>query len=185
MPDYQKGKIYTIRCHEDPALIYVGSTIQPLSVRWGGHKRDCKNQDNPEVSIDKLMKEKGIDLYYIEWYEDFPCNNKEQLRKREGEVQRLIATVNKRIECRTRHEYNLDNKERIAEYRANNKQRIAEKERIRYENKKDEILQYRATKISCDRCGSIIRRDNLTGHQKTKKCEESSKNNICPIINDE
>ena len=40
MPDYTKGKIYTIRCKTDDTLIYVGSTIQPLSVRFGGHKKN-------------------------------------------------------------------------------------------------------------------------------------------------
>ena len=31
--DYQKGKIYTIRCYDDDSLIYVGSTTQSLAVR--------------------------------------------------------------------------------------------------------------------------------------------------------
>jgi predicted GIY-YIG superfamily endonuclease len=35
---YNNGKIYTIRCREDPALIYVGSTTQPLHKRWFTHK---------------------------------------------------------------------------------------------------------------------------------------------------
>ena len=43
MPDYTKGKIYTIRCRTDDTLIYVGSTIQPLSVRLGGHKVRSNN----------------------------------------------------------------------------------------------------------------------------------------------
>tara|TARA_Y100000361_G_scaffold140513_1_gene144701 strand:+ start:426 stop:1085 length:660 start_codon:yes stop_codon:yes gene_type:complete len=218
MPDYQKGKIYTIRCHDDDNLIYVGSTIQPLSVRWGGHKRDCK-KDNPEISIDKLMKQNGIDLYYIELFENFPCNSKEQLRKKEGEVQRQIATVNKNIAGRTLQEYYIDNKQKIAErhkkynqnhkekiaekkkkYRANqnkeevakyqknyyndNKEKIAEKNNIYYQNHKEEIAVKSAAKITCDRCGIVIRRDSLRRHHKSKKCEELSKNKICPIIND-
>ena len=35
---YKRGKIYTIRCKYDDSLIYVGSTIQPLSVRMGAHR---------------------------------------------------------------------------------------------------------------------------------------------------
>ena len=38
MPNYQSGKIYTIRCLSSPE-IYVGSTIQTLAVRMGGHRR--------------------------------------------------------------------------------------------------------------------------------------------------
>ena len=37
MPDYSKGKIYTIRCLND-SNVYVGSTIQSLAVRMGGHR---------------------------------------------------------------------------------------------------------------------------------------------------
>ena len=49
MPDYSQGKIYTIRCRNDPALIYVGSTIQPLSKRLGEHKRHSKNTQNIQI----------------------------------------------------------------------------------------------------------------------------------------
>ncbi len=34
MPDYSKSKVYTVRCHLDQSLIYVGSTTQALSKRW-------------------------------------------------------------------------------------------------------------------------------------------------------
>lgn len=42
MPDYSNGKIYTIRCYSNPNHIYVGSTTQPLSKRFGGHKCSSK-----------------------------------------------------------------------------------------------------------------------------------------------
>ena len=212
--DYQKGKIYTIRCYDDDSLIYVGSTTQPLAVRWGDHKKKCK-ADNPPISICKLMKDTGTDKFYIELYEDYPCSRREELHRREGEVQRLIATVNKCIAGRTIREWRDENKEKIAEYYHNNKEfklekqkeyydshrekiaenykiyynnnkeQIAEKQKQYYENNKEKQLARKAEKITCDRCGIVIRRDSLRRHQKTKKCEESSKNNICPIINDE
>ena len=33
--------------------------------------------------------------FYIDLYEEYPCNNKEMLNKWEGEIQREIATINK------------------------------------------------------------------------------------------
>jgi hypothetical protein len=45
MPDYSKGKIYTIRCRTDDTKIYVGSTIQSLAVRFGGHKDNSKREN--------------------------------------------------------------------------------------------------------------------------------------------
>ena len=40
--NYQNGKIYTIRSRSRPDLIYVGSTIQSLSTRFGEHKKTIK-----------------------------------------------------------------------------------------------------------------------------------------------
>ena len=50
---------------------------------------------------------------YIEPLEHFPCQTKEELNKREGELIRIHKNncVNRRIECRTSREYCEDNKE--------------------------------------------------------------------------
>ena len=95
MPDYSKGKIYTTRCRNDTSLIYVGSTTQPLSSRWGDHKYNLKN-NRYKNSFHKLITD--INDWYIELHEDFPCENKEQLLKREYEVMREISTLNTHIE---------------------------------------------------------------------------------------
>jgi len=100
MPDYQKGKIYTIRCRKDPSLIYVGSTTQKLCDRMTTHrniKHGCSFYSQVEDWND----------WYIELYEDFPCERREQLVKREGEVTREIGTLNKNIAGRTRQEYRI------------------------------------------------------------------------------
>ena len=57
MRDYGKGKIYTIRCLTNDTLIYVGSTIQTLSKRWGGHKRDSKTEENKNMLIYRTINE--------------------------------------------------------------------------------------------------------------------------------
>jgi hypothetical protein len=65
MPDYSKGKIYTVRCRNDTSLIYVGSTIQPLAKRWGQHKSDSLKL--PERLIYKTIN-KNWSNWYIELY---------------------------------------------------------------------------------------------------------------------
>jgi hypothetical protein len=40
MPDYSKGQIYSVRFYHNDKMIYIGSTTQPLAVRFGGHKRN-------------------------------------------------------------------------------------------------------------------------------------------------
>ena len=151
MPNYQQSKIYTIRCKNDDTLIYVGSTTQPLSHRWGGHKKSSKKQTNRLIY--KTING-NFDEWYIELYEEYPCENKEELLKREGEVIRLIGNLNKEIAGRTQKEwyennydrlkekqkqYNIENKEKRKEYQ---KQYNIENKEKRKEYKK----QYRRKK---------------------------------------
>ncbi len=114
---YKNSKIYTIRCKEDNNLVYIGATIQPLYKRWHQHK--CKSQLEHSNEYDKClyikMRELGIDKFYIELYEHFVCNTKEELNKREGQLIREIGTLNKVIAGRTCKEYIDDNKEKIKE----------------------------------------------------------------------
>ena len=110
MPNYQDGKIYTIRCRSDNKLIYVGSTVEKLSRRLTKHRANSKITPNI-----KLYSEVNgnWDDWYIELYEVYPCNNKEILLKREGEIIREIGTLNKEIAGRTTKEYEKDNAEKI------------------------------------------------------------------------
>ena len=167
MPEYQNGKIYTIRCRRDDTLIYVGSTTQPLAKRWGGHKVDSLNERCQNRLIYKTINNNWDD-WYIELYEEYPCENKEQLCKREGEVIREIGTLNSEIAGRTKKEYREDNKEIITtkhkEYNENNKDDIAIKSKVYYENNKDKINE----KITCE-CGCISTKHGLTKHKKTQR----------------
>ena len=91
MPNYANGKIYTIRCKTDPKLIYVGSTTAKLSKRWGNHKYDFRN--GRCLPFHSYIED--INDWYIELYEECPCNNNDELTRREGQIMREIATLNK------------------------------------------------------------------------------------------
>src|SRR5688500_6470539 len=112
MPNYANGKIYAIRSRSRPDLVYIGSTTQQLSKRYAEHVRDWRAGEGKVISY--LVIEIGDS--YIELIEAYPCKNKEELRRREGEVQRSIPCVNIRIEGRTPAEYREDNKEEIDAY---------------------------------------------------------------------
>ena len=143
MPDYQNGKIYTIRCRNDNTLIYVGSTTQPLAKRWGGHKHASTSN-----SIRKLYScvNGNWDDWYIELYEVYSCDNREQLNKREGEVIREIGTLNSQIAGRTDREYYENNKdiilEKQKEYYENNIDKIKLTKQEYRENNIDKIKLY-------------------------------------------
>ncbi len=155
MPDYQNGKIYTIRCRDDPELIYVGSTTQPLSQRWQEHKRHSKNPKHNSYNIHfyQVLRDKGIDNFYIELYIECPCENREQLTKHEGKLIREIGTINTRIAGRTDKEYQEDNKDKIKQY-----------DKQYYINNKERLL----TIITCN-CGCNTTIGSKTRHEKTKK----------------
>ena len=91
---FKNGKIYTIRNRNDDTLIYVGSTVQPLYKRFSKHKSDSKNPYCANTLLYKKISETDINDWYIELYEDVPCDRKEQLTRREGQVIREIGTLN-------------------------------------------------------------------------------------------
>jgi hypothetical protein len=107
MPNYQNGKVYSIRSRSNLDLVYIGATTQPLSVRFGEHKKLSNKTSSKQI----------IDLgdAYIELIENYSCNSREELLKREGEIIRSMECVNKVIPCRTHQEYYLDNKEVLLE----------------------------------------------------------------------
>jgi hypothetical protein len=71
-------------------------------------------------------------------------------------------------------EYNEKNKEQIREYREQHKEKTNDYNKDYYEKNKDKLLQKHKEiykiKIECDICKSIVRKDFLKKHQKTKKC---------------
>ena len=93
MPNYQDGQIYTIRCRSDNTLIYVGSTTMTLARRIAYHRQTGKTSNTKfYTSVNN-----NWDDWYIELYEVFPCENKQELCKREGEIIREIGTLNSKI----------------------------------------------------------------------------------------
>ena len=74
------------------------------------------------------MREIGIDSFYIELYENFNCENIEQLLKKEGQLIREIGNLNKKNSGRT-------DKESKQNYYNKNKEAILER-RKEYRNKK-------------------------------------------------
>lgn len=155
MPNYKAGKIYAIRSHQTD-LVYIGSTTQPLSKRLAEHKHKTKTKN---ISSKQLFSYEDV---YIELIEDYPCETKEQLNRREGEIIRNTNCVNKRIAGRTKKEHYEDNREtliqekriyekknrdiileRRREYREKNRDRINEKKKEYYEANKEKISEQR------------------------------------------
>ena len=115
MPDYSRGKIYTI-WDSNYTKCYIGSTIQQLSKRMQEHRSSYKTHVDDThgcSSVFDLFDEFGVENCRIELLETFACNNKEELLAREGQCIRENECVNKRIAGRTGKQYYDDNRYRI------------------------------------------------------------------------
>jgi hypothetical protein len=116
MSNYSNAKIYTIRCKSNPLHIYVGSTIKTLPRRLQCHKSRSIHYQN--MLLYSTIANNWDD-WFIELYENFPCDNRNQLCKREGEIIRLISTLNSRIAGRSFIEFRLENPDFVKNYHKN------------------------------------------------------------------
>ena len=161
--NYQNGKIYTIRSHQTDK-IYIGSTCSPLHKRFYQHKNCYKLYQQGKFCFLSSYEIVKYEDCYIELLEDYKCENKNQLMKREGELIRVHKSncVNIKVENRTDKEYRDDNKEKInarhRQYNLKYFEQNKEKELIRIKKyqamNKDKIREYGKQKIVCI-CGSI------------------------------
>ena len=164
MPNYADAKIYTIRCRSNDLLIYVGSTTQKLTQRLAKHRSDCKGGSC--ITLYSHIVDNDWSNWYIELYEYYPCNNRTELEKREGEVIREIGSINKCIAGRTRKKWREDNAEYFKEY---NKKRREDNANI--------IKEKAKIQICCNICGAFSSKNHLVRHQKTKKCTDIKSKN--------
>jgi hypothetical protein len=154
MPDYKLGKIYMVYPKVDNADegdVYYGSTTVTLARRMSKHrsKTQCK------ILFDKY----GVENCFIELVEEYPCETKEQLNRKEGEYIRANKCVNKEVAGRTRKEWIEDNIDKFKEY---NKQ-------YRTENV-DKIKEQMKQKTNCPHCNKEITKYYLPTHIKSGHC---------------
>ena len=143
--DYKNGKIYRIVCNET-GLCYIGSTISTLVKRLYKHKSDFKQYLKGKctyITSFKIIENGNYDIILLE---EFPCENKNQLCKRERYYIETMECVNLVIPTRTLKEYYKDNKEKIKEYCEKNRQKKCEyykeyceknREKLKEKSKKD------------------------------------------------
>lgn len=224
--DYQDGKIYKL-ISNSTTDVYVGSTaMKTLHLRLCSHKQTYKRYTNKQdltfMSSFKLLQ---FDDCKIELIENYPCDNVNELTKREGHwIKNTQNCINKIVAGRTDKEYRADNKiivnkkkrdyrnnkpgekERVRqyvlknhdrikkrgrEYNLKNKEKKANYAKIRYNIKKDEILEYHkqyheknkerdnkqrmerykkygSIKSQCE-CGASVVANNKLLHLKSKK----------------
>jgi hypothetical protein len=182
MVDYTKSKIYKITCNIT-GLTYYGSTVNPISKRVN-HHRCIFRTGNSECTSKQVLIGGDYDYSLVE---EFSCENKDQLHKRERFYIENNDCVNKQIPSRTLKEYYKQNKDRIKaknkeywdqnrnelletvkKYYKKNKDKFQHKSKEYYEENKDRILVNQKTKVTCE-CGSVVNKSSLVRHKRTKK----------------
>ena len=178
MPNYQNGKIYSIRSRSQEDLVYVGSTTQSLALRFGKHKRAINKQKTSSKQI--------IDIgdAYIELIENYPCDSKEELHRREGQIIRSMDCVNKVIPGRTLVEYRIEESEKIRErgkqYYKKNADSIKTKTKKYWEENKGRIAVKKNEKFNCG-CGGKYTNSNKNVHSKTQNHQNWLNRTFNPI----
>lgn len=140
--NYNNGKIYKLICNITN-YIYIGSTTCDLNKRLLNHinKYNCWFIDNNKSYITsyKILENNN---YEIELIEDYPCESKRDLEKRERYwleyyINDGYNCVNKIIPVKT----NKEKKETKKQYRENNKEQILKTKKIYRENNKEQLLE--------------------------------------------
>ena len=140
MSNYQLGKIYKLQHRFKKDLCYVGSTGTTLECRLQKHKVNSKYIKPKKYKI--IEEEGGWENFEMILIKEYPCNDKEELRKEEQRcIDDLQPTLNTFRAYRTEEE---------------------KKEYI-----KKEIYKKRKIKTTCE-CGRAVNKGDISTHMKSK-----------------
>lgn len=163
---YENGQIYKI-VDAGFNMCYIGSTTEPLSKRMERHRKYYKKYletGKVDTRVRLIFEKYGVENCKIILITDYPCNNKKELLRKEGEYIQSMECVNKCVAGRTPKEYKELHKER---YKQNNrewceknkeyvikrnheqhKEQIAQKRQEHYEQNKERINEQKTILLS-------------------------------------
>jgi len=173
------GRIYIIRS-PNTEMVYVGSTILSLKVRFSVHVSQWRH--NSCTSTSYLILEKGD--AYIELIEEVLVESERELDMIEQiwinntpntvNMKRAYTTDEERIQKHRdcSREYGREHKEKVAEvnkkYYEANKEECLEQRKIYRETHREEINARAREKIRCEVCDKLISKSGKAKHVRTK-----------------
>ena len=181
MTDYSQGKIYKIVCNVTNQ-VYIGSTVTSLERRLWSHK--CC--DKKEISSYQIIIHGD---YYIELIEDYPCETKIELLKRERYYQDEIECVNTNRAYVTEEEVREQSRQQAKRY-ADNHIEILIARRVAYRlDHKDEMNdRRRAWRLDNEKNKETIRKyqeknkDRLREYQRKRSNETKIECDNCGMM---
>jgi hypothetical protein len=149
---YQNAKIYKIVNSIDK-LIYVGSTIETLNIRFSKHKSRSKR--SPNIKLYKHFAKLGAEHFKIILIKNYPCAGKTELAIEE---ERYKIRLNAQLNTRRAHQTAEQRKKYRKEWDAQN-----------YQNNRVKINLKQNERILCKVCGKMYTRHNKSRHCKSRR----------------
>ncbi len=174
--NFENAVIYKIT-NDFNSDIYIGSTCNTLTKRFYGHKKDAEQEQNKNKPLYKLINEIGFDRFRIQLIEKYPCEDRYQLRQREGKYIRELGTLNINIAGRLTCDYHREKKDEIKQYEKNyriaNKEKISERRKKFYDSNKEELKEKKKMYIENNKehYDSKQKQYNETRNKKLFTCE--------------
>jgi hypothetical protein len=198
MPNYAKTIIYKIVCKDINIKKTYGGHTTNIIKRRQQHKSVCNNINSKKYNyyVYKFIRENGgYDNWEMLWIYDFPCNSKKEaeleernfIEKEKCELnsQRPYVTEeenkenykkwceeNKNKILEKQKKYQKENSQKLKEYAKNyreeNKEKAKEYQKNYTEENQEKLKEKASIKYTCV-CGSTIRLDSKSKHEKTKK----------------
>ena len=169
--DYSKGKIYKIVVDtKEKYEPYVGSTVQGLAERMGGHRSDYKKWKigkGSHVKSYDLFDKFGVENCKIILLEEYPCDSKMKLLMKEREWFDKMECCNQMKPFTSKEE----KMEYIKIWRDEHKEQLAEKMKIYHDEHKEQISEKRKETYECP-CKSICRLSDKARHERSLKHQD-------------
>ena len=161
---YQNGKIYKIVNSIDK-LIYVGSTIQQLNIRFSKHKSEAKR--SPERKLYKHFAKYGIHHFEIKLIKNYPCASRTAL---DIEEERYKLLLNAQLNMIRAHRTAKQLKEQKNDWT-----------KIYYQKNRAKINE----RIFCAICGKTYTRSHKSHHCRSKHHQKCVQLNQSKKITDD
>ena len=105
---------------------------------------------------------------YIELIEDYPCNSKKELNRKEGKWIRQMDCVNKTVAGRTQQEWIEENKEELKTYKKqyyekNKEKLIARQKQYQAEHKEEIVIKNKQRYVA----KKLLTQNNLEATQES------------------
>ncbi len=186
---YAYGMIYKVVNKSDPDEFYIGSTKSKLRMRWDGHKGHARSNKIPSCQLHVRMREIGHENFQIVLLEEWPCDNRDQLRQREDHwITTLRPCLNKNRAFTSEEEktasfkqYLEDNAERFTARRQaiyqESRKEILDAGKAYYKQNQAAILLKKRETVHCKICNLDIGKSRRNRHERTQK----HKNNMAAV----